>query len=79
VLVISVICVPYPTKATETSLNQVPSTYRDGAEAPGLPVASPGKVQQYLAYDAALLLSVLVPIVIIPGRAIVATCRRQAK
>jgi len=39
VLVISVICTPYLTKATETSLSQVPSSYRDGAEALALPVS----------------------------------------
>ncbi len=38
VLVLSVITIPYLTKATETSLAQVPSSYRDGAEALGLPV-----------------------------------------
>ena len=37
VLVMSVIVVPYITKATETSLGQVPSPYRDGAEALGIP------------------------------------------
>ena len=144
VLVISVICIPYLTKATETSLNQVPSAYRDGAEALGLPVtwtlrrivlktalpgivtgllvaiaisisetapllltagwsffdpthqltnspvafltypvwtyyASPYKAQQYLAYDAALLLFVLVLIVIILGRVVVAFSRRHAE
>lgn len=36
VLVVSVITVPYITKATETSLSQVPSGYREGAEALGL-------------------------------------------
>jgi phosphate transport system permease protein len=39
VLVLSVITVPYITKATETSLSQVPSAYREGAEALGLPVS----------------------------------------
>src|SRR6202142_2357901 len=38
VLVLSVIVIPYLTKATETSLSQVPSSYREGAEALGLPV-----------------------------------------
>jgi ABC-type phosphate transport system permease subunit len=38
VLVISVICIPYLAKATETSLNQVPSSCRDGAEALAQPV-----------------------------------------
>ena len=37
VLVLSVIAIPYLTKATETSLAQVPSSYREGAEALGLP------------------------------------------
>jgi phosphate transport system permease protein len=37
VLVLSVIVVPYITKATETSLAQVPVSYREGAEALGLP------------------------------------------
>ena len=36
VLVLSVITVPYITKATETSLSQVPTGYREGAEALGL-------------------------------------------
>jgi phosphate transport system permease protein len=36
VLVMSVIVVPYIAKATETSLSQVPSSYRDGAEALGI-------------------------------------------
>src|SRR5437763_9805799 len=39
VLVVSVITIPYLTKATETSLSQVPSSYREGAEALGLPVS----------------------------------------
>jgi len=39
VLVLSVIAIPYITKATETSLAQVPSAYREGAEALGLPVS----------------------------------------
>jgi len=38
VLVLSVITIPYITKATETSLSQVPSGYREGAEALGLPL-----------------------------------------
>jgi phosphate transport system permease protein len=37
VLVMSVIVVPYIAKATETSLGQVPSAYRDGADALGIP------------------------------------------
>jgi phosphate transport system permease protein len=39
VLVLSVIAIPYITKATETSLAQVPSAYREGAEALGLPMS----------------------------------------
>jgi phosphate transport system permease protein len=37
VLVLSVLMIPYITKATETSLGQVPSAYREGAEALGIP------------------------------------------
>jgi phosphate transport system permease protein len=37
VLVLSVIVIPYITKATETSLLQVPVSYREGAEALGIP------------------------------------------
>jgi phosphate transport system permease protein len=36
ILVVSVITIPYITKATETSLGQVPVSYREGAEALGL-------------------------------------------
>lgn len=144
VLVLSVITIPYLTKATETSLAQVPSSYRDGAEALGLPVtwtlrkivlksalpgiitgllvaiaisisetapllltagwsffdpttqltnapigfltypvwtffASPYPAQQYLAYDAALLLLVFVLIIIILGRVIISISRRNAE
>jgi phosphate transport system permease protein len=39
VLVLSVITIPYITKAVETSLGQVSSAYRDGAEALGLPLS----------------------------------------
>jgi phosphate transport system permease protein len=38
-LVLSVLSTPYITKATETSLAQVPTSYREGAEALGLPVS----------------------------------------
>lgn len=38
VLVLSVMSIPYITKATESALNQVPTSYREGAEALGLPV-----------------------------------------
>ena len=39
VLVLSVITIPYITKAVETSLGQVSSAYREGAEALGLPLS----------------------------------------
>ena len=143
-LVVSVITIPYLTKATETSLSQVPSSYREGAEALGLPVswtlrkivlksavpgiitglliaiaisvsetapllltagwsffdptghltnspiafltypvwtfyASPYQAQQHLAYDAALLLFVLVLIIIVLGRVVVAISRRYSE
>ncbi len=39
VLVLSVIVIPYITKATETSLLQVPTSYREGADALGIPPA----------------------------------------
>jgi phosphate transport system permease protein len=38
-LVLSVLAIPYITKATETALAQVPTSYREGAEALGLPVS----------------------------------------
>lgn len=37
VLVLTVITIPYVTKATESALAQVPSSYREGAEALGIP------------------------------------------
>lgn len=37
VLVLSVIAIPYITKATESALSQVPTSYREGAEALGVP------------------------------------------
>jgi phosphate transport system permease protein len=39
VLVLSVISIPYIAKATESALNQVPTSYREGAEALGLPLS----------------------------------------
>jgi phosphate transport system permease protein len=39
VLVLSVMSIPYITKATESALGQVPTSYREGAEALGLPVS----------------------------------------
>jgi phosphate transport system permease protein len=38
VLTLSVMSIPYITKATESALAQVPTSYREGAEALGLPV-----------------------------------------
>ncbi|AKN17971.1 phosphate ABC transporter permease [Mycobacterium haemophilum DSM 44634] len=38
VLALSVMSIPYITKATESALAQVPTSYREGAEALGLPV-----------------------------------------
>jgi phosphate transport system permease protein len=38
VLILSVMSIPYITKATESALGQVPTSYREGAEALGLPV-----------------------------------------
>ena len=37
VVVLSVMSIPYITKATESALHQVPTSYREGAEALGLP------------------------------------------
>ncbi len=39
VLVVSVLTIPYITKATETALAQVPTGYREGAEALGIPTS----------------------------------------
>jgi phosphate transport system permease protein len=39
VLVLTVVTIPYITKATETALAQVPVAYREGAEALGLPLS----------------------------------------
>jgi phosphate transport system permease protein len=39
VLVISVLTIPYITKSTETALAQVPTGYREGAEALGIPAS----------------------------------------
>ncbi len=39
VLTVSILTIPYITKSTETSLGQVPSGYREGAEALGIPVS----------------------------------------
>ena len=37
VLIMSILAIPYITKATETALGQVPTSYREGADALGLP------------------------------------------
>ena len=39
VLTLSVLAIPYITKSTESALSQVPSSYREGAEALGMPVS----------------------------------------
>jgi phosphate transport system permease protein len=39
VLVLSVLAIPYITKSTESALAQVPTAYREGAEALGLPLS----------------------------------------
>ena len=39
ILIISVLTIPYITKSTETSLAQVPTGYREGAEALGIPTS----------------------------------------
>lgn len=39
VLIISILTIPYITKSTETSLAQVPTGYREGAEALGIPTS----------------------------------------
>lgn len=51
VLVLSVVTIPYITKATETSLLGVPSSYREGAEALGI---SPGWTLRKIVLKAAL-------------------------
>jgi phosphate transport system permease protein len=51
VLVLSVITIPYITKATETSLMQVPASYREGAEALGI---SPGWALRKIVLKSAL-------------------------
>jgi phosphate transport system permease protein len=51
VLVLSVIIIPYVTKATETSLLQVPAAYREGAEALGI---SPGWTLRKIVFKSAL-------------------------
>ena len=74
---ISVICIPYLTNATETSLDQAPGSGRDGAEALARPVS--WTLRKIVVKSAALLLFVLVLIVIILGREVVAISRRHAE
>lgn len=50
-LVVSVITIPYITKATETSLTQVPTGYREGADALGIP---PGWALRKIIFKAAI-------------------------
>ena len=71
VLVISVICIPYLTKATETSPNQAPSSYWDGAEALARPVS--------WTLRKIVVKSAVPGIVIILGRVVVAISRRHAE
>jgi phosphate transport system permease protein len=144
VLVVSVVTIPYIAKSTESALGQVPVSYREGAEALGLPATytlrrivlksavpgivtgllvaiaisvgetapllftagwneqdpsltlthspvgfltyaiwgfwdMPSKTSVDLAYDAALILLVLVLLLILIGRVIVAYSRRNAE
>jgi len=51
VLVLSVIVIPYITKATETALLQVPTSYREGADALGIP---PGWTLRKIVFKSAL-------------------------
>jgi len=51
VLVLSVIVIPYISKATETALLQVPTAYREGAEALGI---SPGWTLRKIVFKSAL-------------------------
>ena len=51
VLVLSVIIIPYITKATETALLQVPASYREGAEALGM---SPARTLFTIVFKSAL-------------------------
>ena len=76
VLVISVICIPYLTKATETSLDQAPGSCRDGAEALARPVSW---TLRKIVVNSAALLFVLVLIVTTLGRVAVAISRRHAE
>lgn len=71
VLVISVICIPCLTKTTETPPNQVPSSYRDGAEALARPVS--------WTLRKIVVKSAVPGIVIIAGRAVAAISRRHAE
>jgi phosphate transport system permease protein len=75
--VISVICIPCLTKAAETSLNQVPGSYRDGAGALARPVS--WTLRKIVVKSAAQPLFVLALIVTILGRVVVAISRRHAE
>ena len=41
ILTLSVMAIPYIAKATESAVSQVPASYREGAEALGIPPAGP--------------------------------------
>lgn len=75
VLVISVIRIPYLTKATETSLNQAPSFYRDGAEALALPVS--WTLREIVVKSAVP--GIVTGLLVILGRVVVAISRRHAE
>lgn len=68
---ISVICIPYLTKTTETSLNQAPSSYRDGAEALARPASC--------TLRKIVVKSAVPGIIIIAGRVVVAISGRHAE
>ena len=69
ILVLSVIVIPYITKAVESSLSQVPVSYREGAEALGIP--------EMWTLRKIVLRSATPGIII--GRVIVAISRRNAE
>jgi phosphate transport system permease protein len=69
ILVLSVIVIPYITKSVESSLGQVPVSYREGAEALGIPEM--WTLRKIVLKSAA-------PGIII-GRVIVAISRRNAE
>jgi phosphate transport system permease protein len=69
ILVLSVIVIPYITNAVESSLSQVPVSYREGAEALGIP--------EMWTLRKIVLRSATPGIII--GRVIVAISRRNAE